>query len=213
VTHLVGSSYGLAAPTYEMLADVLPSHVRCFSVLLSRVRCFSSPIGDVGRAEHRRDVGYGVAHGRGAEKLRRLPDEMQREEPVDETCPISTEGWTRRVHFVREGGEGGLPAAPKARQPRRGGAWHVGGAAGGVAGRDPPCEPPHAATRASSRWGKRRSASSVACRMSATSWVPTRPCPARPARRRSQRAEEAESASSHWLVQRAEEPRAGGAVP
>jgi hypothetical protein len=23
---------------------------------------------------------------------------------VDETCPISTEGWTRRVHFVREGG-------------------------------------------------------------------------------------------------------------
>jgi hypothetical protein len=23
-----------------------------------------------------------------------------------ETCPISTEGWTRRVHFVREGGEG-----------------------------------------------------------------------------------------------------------
>jgi hypothetical protein len=28
----------------------------------------------------------------------------------DETCPVSTEGWTRRVHFVREGvggGEGG----------------------------------------------------------------------------------------------------------
>ena len=24
-----------------------------------------------------------------------------------ETCPISTEGWTRRVHFVREGGGGG----------------------------------------------------------------------------------------------------------
>ena len=22
----------------------------------------------------------------------------------DETCPVSTEGWTRRVHFVREGG-------------------------------------------------------------------------------------------------------------
>jgi len=28
----------------------------------------------------------------------------------DETCPVSTEGWTRRVHFVREGG-GGNPAA------------------------------------------------------------------------------------------------------
>ena len=27
-------------------------------------------------------------------------------EHVDEACPISTEGWTRRVHFVREG-EGG----------------------------------------------------------------------------------------------------------
>jgi hypothetical protein len=26
---------------------------------------------------------------------------------VDETCPISTEGWTRCVHFVREGGGGG----------------------------------------------------------------------------------------------------------
>jgi len=24
--------------------------------------------------------------------------------PTDETCPISTEGWTKRVHFVREGG-------------------------------------------------------------------------------------------------------------
>ena len=24
----------------------------------------------------------------------------------DETCPLSTEGWTRRVHFVREGGGG-----------------------------------------------------------------------------------------------------------
>ena len=28
---------------------------------------------------------------------------------VDEACPISTEGWTRRVHFVREGGGGGGP--------------------------------------------------------------------------------------------------------
>ena len=26
---------------------------------------------------------------------------------MDETCPVSTEGWTRRVHFVREGGGGG----------------------------------------------------------------------------------------------------------
>ena len=27
---------------------------------------------------------------------------------VDETCPISKDGWTRRVHFVREGGEEGV---------------------------------------------------------------------------------------------------------
>ena len=33
-----------------------------------------------------------------------------RRKHVDETCPISTEGWTRRVHFVREGGGGGGPA-------------------------------------------------------------------------------------------------------
>jgi len=32
------------------------------------------------------------------------------------TCPISTEEWTRRVHFVREGGGGGGPA--------RSGTWH-----------------------------------------------------------------------------------------
>ena len=29
---------------------------------------------------------------------------------VDETCPISTEGWTRRVHFVREGRDEGSEA-------------------------------------------------------------------------------------------------------
>ena len=27
----------------------------------------------------------------------------------DETCPVSTAGWTRRVHFVRERGGGGGP--------------------------------------------------------------------------------------------------------
>ena len=27
------------------------------------------------------------------------------------TCPVSTEGWTRRVHFVREGGGSGTAAA------------------------------------------------------------------------------------------------------
>jgi hypothetical protein len=34
----------------------------------------------------------------------------------DETCPVSTEGWTRRVHFVREGG-GGRGATHAARPP------------------------------------------------------------------------------------------------
>ena len=32
------------------------------------------------------------------------------------TCPVSTEGWTRRVHFVREGGGGGgVPCSPTPR--------------------------------------------------------------------------------------------------
>ena len=36
------------------------------------------------------------------------------------TCPISTEGWTRRVHFVREGeGGGGAPRRPSDRAPAR----------------------------------------------------------------------------------------------
>jgi len=70
----------------------------------------------------------------------------------DETCPISTEGWTRRVHFVREGGRGGRPARaraapsalPRARRPpqapcRRGNdskraAWR-GGESNGAKGR------------------------------------------------------------------------------
>ena len=36
----------------------------------------------------------------------------------DAACPISTEGWTRRVHFVREGGEGGGGRARRTRWPR-----------------------------------------------------------------------------------------------
>ena len=35
------------------------------------------------------------------ERLRRARDVH-----LHETCPVSTEGWTRRVHFVREGGGG-----------------------------------------------------------------------------------------------------------
>ena len=35
----------------------------------------------------------------------------------DAACPISTEGWTRRVHFVREGGGGGLPSWPQRPMP------------------------------------------------------------------------------------------------
>jgi len=39
---------------------------------------------------------------------------------MPETCPISTERWTRRVHFVREGGGGGRQVMPARR--RRGAA-------------------------------------------------------------------------------------------
>jgi len=38
---------------------------------------------------------------------------------MDETCPVSTEGWTRRVHFVRERGGGG--AVPTRQPPGSGG--------------------------------------------------------------------------------------------
>ena len=37
------------------------------------------------------------------QKPRRLKQREPGREP-NETCLISTEGWTRRVHFVREGG-------------------------------------------------------------------------------------------------------------
>ena len=36
----------------------------------------------------------------------------------NETCPISTEGWTRRVHFAREGGGGGGVLACRKAQVR-----------------------------------------------------------------------------------------------
>jgi len=39
----------------------------------------------------------------------------------DETCPVSTEGWTRRVHVVREGGGGGgwIKSSLRRAAPRR----------------------------------------------------------------------------------------------
>ena len=37
----------------------------------------------------------------------------------DETCPVSTEGWMRRVHFVREGGGGEGPPTARTSSPRR----------------------------------------------------------------------------------------------
>jgi len=54
--------------------------------------------GGAGRHVHRR-----------AEELhcRRGADRRDQRDLRYETCPISTEGWTRRVHFVREGGGGG----------------------------------------------------------------------------------------------------------
>ena len=67
----------------------------------------------VGRGAAR---GHGVAGTGGREPLRgsRQPCAVVRCERVrsrPQTCPISTEGWTRRVHFVREGGGGGNLAA------------------------------------------------------------------------------------------------------
>jgi len=57
---------------------------------------------------------------------------------MHETCPVSTEGWTRRVHFVREGGGGGAllgeahhDELPHRRGRRRGGGRRGGGGGGG----------------------------------------------------------------------------------
>ena len=41
--------------------------------------------------------------------LRFLRSRRRRRAPSAQTCPVSTAGWTRRVHFVREGGGGGGP--------------------------------------------------------------------------------------------------------
>ena len=41
------------------------------------------------------------------EEIVRRPCQQTAGAAWGETCPISTEGWTRRVHFVREGGGGG----------------------------------------------------------------------------------------------------------
>ena len=48
---------------------------------------------------------------------RRCSASAQSPPASDQTCPISTEGWTRRVHFVREGG-GGLCRTVGRRPPR-----------------------------------------------------------------------------------------------
>ena len=47
----------------------------------------------------------------------------------DETCPVGTEGWTRRVHFVREGGGG--RGATLARRPAEHSYPHWARAGGG----------------------------------------------------------------------------------
>jgi len=50
----------------------------------------------------------------------------------DETCPVSTEGGTRRVQLVREGGGGGGPAGMGNRLGRRAGAGAEEGPVGGL---------------------------------------------------------------------------------
>jgi len=77
----------------------------------------------------------------------------------DETCPVSTEGWTRRVHFVRKGGGGGsaLAAERAARAPPRRltrGGW--GRIAGTPAGARDPRDPRRRRERASCRRRRER---------------------------------------------------------
>jgi len=53
------------------------------------------------------DAGLAPLRPRSAQRARSAP-------ASDQTCPISMEGWTRRVHFVREGGGGLASASPAA---------------------------------------------------------------------------------------------------
>ena len=75
-----------------------------------------------------------------AARRRRMPRAAVSGHPClmrDETCPVSTEGWTRRVHFVREGGGGGGHLArgawgqPASGFPAQGGGFACGGVGGG----------------------------------------------------------------------------------
>ena len=56
-------------------------------------------------------------HQRGGSRVIRAASRKH----VDETCPVSTEGWTRRVHFVREGGGGLFAAGGLGAEPPRSG--------------------------------------------------------------------------------------------
>jgi hypothetical protein len=82
-----------------------------------------------------------AAGGRGARPAARCSSErfaMWLYAPAMRPCPISTEGWTRRVHFVREGGEGGVCAADLERKhlPHKRGGSRALGAIAHPAGRN-----------------------------------------------------------------------------
>jgi len=64
----------------------------------------------------------GAPPARSARALRREASTRSRRRSAlerDETCPVSTKGWTRRVHFEREGGGGGARARGVERRHQR----------------------------------------------------------------------------------------------
>jgi len=98
---------------------------------------------------------------KGGEPPRALGGSTAGETRGDETCPVSTEGWTRRVHFVREGGRG---------ETRGGGAGRgapLRGSAGGS------CRPARAARSRS--WQRRRGATRPRAPLIAPSTAPAAP--------------------------------------
>ena len=99
-------------------------------------------------------------------RLRLLRDLRERPGERDETCPVSTERWTRRVHLVRGGGGGGgaawpPPGTPAAAAPRaaaravRTRAARARGASP-AAGPRAAAPPPHRAPRGAPRCAARR---------------------------------------------------------
>jgi len=128
VSYLGGERLGVRSSSY-ILVYILSSgeddsYIHIYSyMLLSHTSCFSFRGGwccpgpsPQELRESDEELVRGEARGKAGE--RQYACEPLHRLERDETCPVSTGGWTRRVHFVREGGGGGTAA--RSERPGRG---------------------------------------------------------------------------------------------